>query len=183
MARPKVIHGGRAIIRTQGKKRGIFNSISVDYSLQLTPIDILGSYRAQEIVATHQEPVRVRMSGWRSFGGSPFKEKGGGNPGSKAAPIIHSLRTILEQEDCVIEVFDRKPTNIVTGADESGGTLGALIDKIHGFKADSYSQSVDARGAMTITVTGLGIALSDETFDEPGALPTDNTNPAALSDG
>lgn len=153
MALTKSVAGARALVRlmdpVNGTFRtvGIFNNVSFDVGLDVQPIYILGRYSAAELTYTSFAPVSVRASAWRAMDHGPHAD----------ANQPH-LQDLLNHEYIQMDVFDRGTNKRI-----------ALIKEV---RPTGYSTSISARSIAEMTVTFVGLLISDESGDNvesPGA--------------
>ena len=132
---------------------GIFTNCSYGVTYDAQPVSILGRYGPTEIAYTGAEAINVSMSGWRVIGHGPHQM------GSDPANSVPKLQDLLHHEDTTVSIYDRQDD-----------TTPVMV--VVGFRLTGYSTSVSARGIQEISVTGLGLRLTDESGDqgEPGAV-------------
>lgn len=150
MAVSKVFHGARAKLNIGQNTVGIFTNVSYGVQYDVQPVSILGAMAPVELAYTGQEAIQITASGWRVIGHGPHDPQGAQVP---------KLQDLLTHEDITVSLFDRQddsnPIMVVTGVRPTG-----------------YSTSVSARGLQEITVSMVGLKLTDESGDqgEPGAV-------------
>ena len=150
MSQARVMHGARAKMNVGSNTVGIFTNVSYGVQYDAQPIYILGAFAPQEIGYTGQEAINISASGWRVVGHGPHDPNGAQVP---------KLQDLLRHDDITLSLFDRQdsrnPVMVVTGVRPTG-----------------YSTTVNSRGLQEITVTFLGLQLSDESGpqNEPGAV-------------
>lgn len=148
MAKSKVMTGPRAVLWIGSSAIGIFNNVSYGVQYDLSPVFILGRTAAAEIDYTGMEVVQLTASGFRIMENGPFAvvDKDSG------ASLIPKLQDVLNYQDIVISLHDRLETDPTKG----------VIMELTNCKPQGFTSSVGARGLQEITVTFLGIHLSDE---------------------
>ncbi len=150
MAKAKSMSGARARLEIGGLPIGIFSSVNYEYQLGVTPVYTLGRFSPQELAYTDASPISVTCSGFRVVSGGPHE-----------IASVPQLQELLNHEDFSLSIFDRQ------GADGSNQIL-----RVDGLRPTGYSSSVSSRGLMDLSVTFMGLVLSDESGDqeEPGAV-------------
>jgi hypothetical protein len=137
----KTMHGARAQLAIDGQIVGIFNNVSYGVQYDANPVYILGRFNAAEIALTGMEPVSVQAGGFRVIDGGPHK-----------VAAVPKLQELLNHEDITLAIFDRQ--------------TGKQILTVVGVRPTGYNTSVAARGLQDLTVTFMGLALSDEDGDQ-----------------
>jgi hypothetical protein len=133
----QTFHGARAKIRIGGNLVGIFNSCSYGLAYDIQPIYTLGRFSPAELVPTGQEAISCSCTGFRIVDKGPHVVAG-----------LPFLQDLLNSEDTVITLEDRQ--------------TGKNIAVIEGIRAQSYQTAVNARGVQEITVSFIGLRISDE---------------------
>ena len=141
------IHGARAKLFIDGKACGIFNSVNYSLAYDMQPVYILGRFSPSEIVATGQEAINIAASGFRIFDRGPHV----------SAKVPH-LQDLLGLGEISLAIEDRE-------------NPGKPIMTVVGVKVQGYSTSINARAVQEISVTFIGLRLSDESGsnDEEGS--------------
>jgi hypothetical protein len=116
---------------------GIFNSISWSLAYDVQPIWILGRLNPAETVYTGQEPVSVTASGWRVI-----------DHGAHVDGHVPTLAQLLQHEYITLSIVDR--------------VSGAVIAKIEQCRPTGYNTSLAARSPEDISVSFIGLLVSDE---------------------
>ena len=131
---------------------GIFNNVSYNCVLDVTPIFILGRFSAAETVFTGAEPCTVTATGWRVIGQGPHVAAG-----------VPTLQQLLTSEYMTMILYDRQP-------DASGNT--PVVATIRNLRSTGFSTSVANRNASEITCSFIGLIVDDESVSQaesPGA--------------
>jgi hypothetical protein len=142
------MHGARAVLWVGSSAIGIFNNVSYGVQYDLSPVFILGRTAAAELVYTGCEVVQVTASGFRVLENGPFAVV----DRDSGASLIPKLQDVLNYQDIVISLHDRLETDPTRG----------VIMELTNVKPQGFTSSVGARGLQEMTVTFLGIHLSDE---------------------
>lgn len=135
----KTLTGARAIVQIKGQPVGIFNNIAYSNRTVREPIYTLGSFLPREICAISQDPVAVRLSGYRHIGKTPAQVAG--------ATLIRDLLT-EDADGFTVQIIDRR-TN-------------TRIAVIEGCKVVDYSIGVSARSYVDLSINLLGRLSYDE---------------------
>lgn len=151
----KTITGGRAVVSITDQFGnvqviGIFDSCSVNESLTVEDIHILGAYSPREEVVTSYNSVRVQCSGFRVYG---F--------GVKVLGKFPTLNQLLGLGAVTLSVGDRENPN------------GAAMATIIGCVPDTNSNNFQSRATSKINVSYVGTYMVDEsapTDSEAGAV-------------
>ena len=148
MSRSKVLHGARAVLWMGSTPIGIFNNVSYGVQYDISPVFILGRTAAAELVYTGAEVIQVSASGFRILENGPFAvvDKDSGSS------LIPKLQDVLNYQDIVVSLHDRLETDPTKG----------VIMELTNVKPQGFTSSVGARGLQELTVTFLGLHLSDE---------------------
>ncbi len=125
---------------------GIYESVSYGLTYDLAPVFILGRWTAASLDYTAVEPVQITCTGWRVVGHGPHTD--GGMP---------AVQNLLTAQYLILVITDRKTQ--------------ATVATISDVRATSFSTGVAARQLSQLTVTYMGIIVSDES--------TDNAEPAS----
>lgn len=144
MAKSETLTGARAKIRIYNKNTGkpttigLFNNCSWSIRQEKQPIFILGNYGPTEIVPTTQEAVQVTLTGFRVVGRGPY-----------AIMNASMLRELLNEEDFVVEIVDRRNPQ-------------TPILQVKGCRVQGWSSGVAARGISDVRVDIVGLIAVDE---------------------
>ena len=133
----KTLTGARAIIYVKGVMVGIFETCSYSASLGVEAIHILGAHGAQELVINSQEAVTITCGGFRLAGQGPT-----------LLPAFPKLKDLLTFEAVQLVITDRQTKTNILVAD--------------GCIPNSYSGSHNARATSRISITYMGIRVTDE---------------------
>lgn len=136
----------------QTKIIGIFNNISWGLTYDVQPVYILGKYAPAETDYTSQEPVNITCSGWRAVGFGPH-----------VSASLPKLQELLSSDYISMVVMDRQSE--ANGKD-------ARVAKFEQVRATGYSTTISARQMQEVTMTFIGILVSDESA-------TNNEHPSA----
>lgn len=139
MAQNKIISGVRAQVFIEGRLVGIFNNCSYGFSINVAPAFVLGRASPAELTNVGVDAVEVRCAGWR------VRDNG---PHVNGVPHIQDL---LTADDITITLHDRL-------APASAPALMTVI----GCRSTGYTTSVTQKQQQEITVTFLGLTISDE---------------------
>ncbi len=148
MALSKVLHGARAVLWIGTTPVGIFNNVSYGVTYDISPVFLLGRTGAAELAYTGMEVVQVSANGFRILNHGPFSVMDK-DTGSRLVPRLQDL---LNYQDLTISLHDRLT------ADPEAGTIMVLTN----CKPQGFNSSVGARGLQEMSVTFLGLHLSDE---------------------
>jgi hypothetical protein len=96
MATSPHVHGARAIVSVNGRKIGIWTTLSYSLSYDVVPSFLLGRYSPAALTTTGVEAVNVTCGGWRLIDHSFFNEG-----------ACTELKDMLTQEDITMTVIDR----------------------------------------------------------------------------
>lgn len=143
----KVFTGARAIVSVAGQVVGIYSSVSYAMNVRAEPIFTLGRYSANEITPTGYDTVTVQCTGFRIVNQGPHK-----------LPKVPKLQDLLNLGPVTLTITDRQ-TNTV-------------IAKVEGCVPVSYSINTAAQNVAPLSVTYVGIIVSDEDGnhqESPGA--------------
>lgn len=135
----KTITGGRAVVFSDGKPVGIFDSITINEGLTLEDIHTLGKFGPQEIVATAYNAVTVNCSGFRVYG---F--------GAKALGQFPTLADLLSLGTITLAVQDRQ--------NPTGQPLVTIVNCV----PETNNQNYNARASSKVNITYRGTAMTDE---------------------
>lgn len=138
MATAKVMHGARAQLIVDGKPVGIFSDCSWGLRYDAQPVYILGRFSPAEIGYTAQEAVQVTARGFRIIDHGPH-----------ADAALPKLQDLLNHQDIVLTIHDR----------QSCKTLATVT----GCRPVGYETSVSSRALQEMSVTFMGLLVSDET--------------------
>lgn len=152
MASPnKVMTGARAIVKIKTSDNGafetvgVFNNVSYGLAYDVNPAFILGRYGPAELDYTAQQPVSIQASGWRVVGSGAHKAAG--------VPLLQALMSFEYMQFVIV---DRQTDLPILTVDQVVPT--------------GYSGTIAARQQTEITVSFMGITISDENgyHQEPG---------------
>lgn len=131
-----VTTGARVVFRINGAKVAFANAITYSLSHQLQPVDVLDQ----------PEPAEYAETGYTvSFTSTQFRVPG---QSPRGLGLVPRLRELLTQPELTAELVDR-----ITGQ-----TI-FLIERV---KANQEDFNTDARSLAQLTISFLGIKLSDE---------------------
>lgn len=151
MASSQTMTGARAKLSIfdpasgQARVLGIFNNVSFGLTYDVQPAYILGRFSAAETAFTSQDLVTVNASGFRIPGAGPHIEGG-----------IPALQNLLTHEYLELLITDRL-------SEVQGGE--PRVARIEQVRPVSYSSSYAARQLSDLSVTFVGILVSDESVD------------------
>lgn len=148
MAKSKTLHGARAVVWVGSTPIGIFNNIQYGVSYDLSPVFILGRLSAAELVYTGMEVINITASGFRVMDFGPFATV----DNDSGASLVPKLQDVLQHEDIVLSVHDRSEPDPAK----------SLIMEVTNVKPQGFSTGNGARTLQEMTVTFLGLHLSDE---------------------
>jgi hypothetical protein len=137
----KTMHGARAQLSIAGKIVGVFNSVSYGIQYDANPVYVLGRFNAAEIALTGMEPVSVTAQGFRVVENGPY-----------VVSNVPMLQELLNHEDIILSLFDR----------QSGKEIMTVV----GVRPTGYTTDVAARGLQSLSVSFMGLSLSDEAGDQ-----------------
>jgi hypothetical protein len=165
-AKSKVMHGARAVLYAGTTALGIFNNVSYGIQYDVSPVFILGRFSAAELVYTGMEVVQVSASGFRVLDNGPHITVDQ-QSGSKLVPTLQEL---LTYEDLTLALHAK------TG---DGAEDLMPIMNLTNVKPVGFNTSVGARGLQEMSVTFMGLHLSDETADMVDESPNSTSLPGA----
>lgn len=148
MAAPKVMNGARAKMGIynpttgQTKYIGMFNNVSYNMTYETQPAYILGRYSAAEVDYTSMDLVAITCSGFRVIDHGPHTEA--------AVPLLQNL---LRSDYITLVITDRQRE--ATGGDGRIATFTSV-------RPTGYSTTISARNLEEVTVTFVGLLVSDE---------------------
>ena len=152
---PTVFTGARAIIYINGQNVGLFSNCSWSVRQQKVPAFILGRYNPADIIPISQEPVEMRLTGFRVVGAGPYQVAG----------ATH-LQDLLQNESYFqVVVVDRR--------------TGAKVFTANECRVQGWNSGVQARGVSDITLDIIGVSGWDESVTDDG----DSNGAANLTDG
>lgn len=137
----KTLAGTRAVISVNNQVVGLFESCTYGVNIGTEPIHILGRFGPDEIVPTSYEAVTINCSGFRVV-----------DQGVHLLPKMPKLQDLLNLGPITISIRDRQ--------------TGKLIMNAIGCIPTSYNTGVNARATSRISVTYVGIKLTDESGDQ-----------------
>ena len=133
----KIMTGARAQIMINNVAVGLFSNCSWSIRQQKVPAYILGRYSPGEIVSTSQEPVEMRLTGFRVIGAGPYSVAG-----------AQHLKDLLYEADFSVQIIDRQTKEVIFNAE--------------GCKVQGWNSGVQARGVSDLTVDIIGMIGEDE---------------------
>jgi len=137
----KTLTGPRAVVSVDNQVVGLFESCSYGVNIGTEPIHILGRFGADEIAPTSYEAVTINCSGFRVVG-----------QGVHILPKMPKLQDLLNLGPVTISIRDRQ--------------TGELIMTATGCIPNSYSTGVNARATSRISITYVGLKVTDESGDQ-----------------
>lgn len=137
----KVLTGGRAVVSIDNNIVGIFESCTYGANVGVEPIHILGRFGPVEITPTTYEAVNITCAGFRVI-----------DSGAHALPKFPKLQDLLDLGPVTISVKDRQ--------------TGKSIMTATGCIPTTYSTGVNARATSRISVSYVGLKVSDEAGDQ-----------------
>ena len=137
----KILTGARAQIMINSTVVGLFSNCSWSIRQQKVPAYILGRFSPGEIVSTSQEPVEMRLTGFRVVGAGPYAVAG-----------AQHLKDLLHEADFSVQVMDRQ--------------TGQVIFSAQGCKVQGWNSGVQARGVSDLTVDIIGMIGEDESAED-----------------
>ncbi len=145
MAVPKTLSGARAkvFINDEGDSKliGVFNSISYGVTNGVQPIYVLGAYAPVASEYTHQEPVSIEASGWRSMDFGPYEHMS-----------FPKLQDLMNQGYITFHVHDRQTNR--------------QMATIHKVRPESFGTGLAARQLEEVRLRYVGL-LHDDEFSGP----------------
>lgn len=157
MAKSKILTGARSKILVNGNIVGLFSNCSWSIRQDKQPAFILGRYNPTEITPTTQEPVTIRLTGYRVVDAGPYK-----------VANATLLKNLLNEEDFTVDVIDRQ--------------TGKVIFRAVGCRVQGWSSGVASRGVSDIAIDVIGIRGEDEQGAALGGDEEGNTA-SNLDDG
>ena len=133
--------GPRAVVSVDNKVVGIFESCTYGANIGTEPIHILGKFGAAEIAPTSYEAVTVNCSGFRVV-----------DQGVHVLPKMPKLQDLLNLGPVSISIRDRQ--------------TGKLIMNAIGCIPNSYNTGVTARATSRVSITYIGLKVTDESGDQ-----------------
>ena len=138
----KTLTGARAIVKVDGTVVGLFESCTYGVNIGTEPIHILGKFGPDEIVPTSYEAVTINCNGFRVI-----------NQGPHGLPKMPKIQDLVRLGPVEITITDRQEKDKV-------------IMRASGCIPTSYSTGVNARATSRISVTYIGVKISDESGDQ-----------------
>ncbi len=157
MGKAKILTGARAKILIGGTPCGLFSNCSWSIRQQKVPAFILGRFNPAEIVPVSQEPVELRLTGYRVVDSGPY-----------AVANATMLKGLLDEEDFSVVIMDR--------------LTGKAIFTAQGCRVQGWNSGVQARGVSDITIDIIGIRGEDEHGTATGG-DDEIASAASLDDG
>jgi hypothetical protein len=152
----KVLTGGRAVVSINNEIVGIFESCTYGANVGVEPIHILGRFGPVEITPTTYEAVNITCAGFRVV-----------DNGAHALPKFPKLQDLLNLGPVTISVKDRQ--------------TGKSIMTATGCIPTTYSTGVNARATSRISVSYVGLKVSDEAGDQAeGKTAVNGSDPVDL---
>lgn len=137
----QTLTGPRAVVSVDNQVVGIFESCTYGANVGTEPIHILGRFGAAEIAPTSYEAVTVNCSGFRVV-----------DQGVHALPKMPKLQDLLNLGPVTISIRDRQ--------------TGKLIMNAIGCIPNSYNTGVNARATSRVSITYIGLKVTDESGDQ-----------------
>lgn len=137
----KTLTGPRAVVSVDNQVVGIFESCTYGANIGTEPIHILGRFGADEIAPTSYEAVTVNCSGFRVV-----------DQGVHVLPKMPRLQDLLNLGPVAISIRDRQ--------------TGKLIMNAIGCIPNSYNTGVNARASSRVSITYVGLKVTDEAGDQ-----------------
>jgi hypothetical protein len=137
----KTLTGPRAVVSVDNQVVGLFESCTYGANIGTEPIHILGKFGPDEIAPTSYEAVTINCSGFRVV-----------DQGVHLLPKMPKLQDLLNLGPVSISIRDRQ--------------TGKLIMNAIGCIPNSYSTGVNARATSRISVTYIGLKVTDESGDQ-----------------
>jgi hypothetical protein len=137
----KVMHGARAQLYIDGKVVGVFSDCSWGLRYDAQPVYILGRFSPAEIGYTAQEAVQVTARGFRILDNGPH-----------VTAKVPKLQDLLRHQDISLSIHDRQS--------------GTLIATVTGCRPVGYETSVSSRALQEMSVTFMGLMVSDESTND-----------------
>lgn len=145
----KVLTGPRAVVSVDGVIVGLFESCTYGANIGTEPIHLLGRFGPDEIAVTSYEAVTVNCNGFRVV-----------NSGAHVLPKFPKLQDLLNLGPVTLTVRDRQ--------------TGQLIMTAIGCIPNSYNTGVNARATSRLSVSYIGLKITDEDGDQ------EENNPVTL---
>lgn len=146
---PRTFTGARAIVSIAGSDGkpvavGVFNNVSYNVSINIQPVETLGSLLPRELAQTSQDAVAVTASGFRVIKSGPYTNN-----------LVPTVDQLLRWDGVTLTIMDRQPAsgpqNVLTVKDA---------------KCTGYRSSVGAKNLADLEVSYLGIVATDETASQ-----------------
>jgi hypothetical protein len=137
----KTLTGPRAVVSVNNQVVGLFESCTYGVNIGTEPIHILGKFSPDEVVPTSYEAITINCSGFRVV-----------DQGVHLLPKMPKLQDLLNLGPVTISIRDRQ--------------TGKLIMNAIGCIPNSYNTGVNARATSRISITYVGIKLTDESGDQ-----------------
>ena len=157
MAQAQILTGARAKILINGKLVGLFSNCTWSIRQEKQPAYILGRYDPAEITPTTQEPVQMRLTGYRVVNAGPYQ-----------VANATLLKNLLTEEDFQVDVLDRQ--------------TGKVIFHAVGCRVLGWSSGVAARGVSDVAIDITGIRGEDE-FGAANGGDDEGNSASNLDDG
>ncbi|HUM43573.1 MAG TPA: hypothetical protein PKI14_11570 [Fervidobacterium sp.] len=148
-AQQQILHGARCQLIIDGKKVGLFSSISYGVNYDVQPSFILGRYSAAELTYTGQDVVSVNATGFRVVENGAYKAAG-----------LPKLQELMNHSEISLAIYDRQ--------------TGKQIMTVIGVRPVGFSTGQSARSISDFSVNFLGRIFSDESGDQGEATGASN---------
>jgi hypothetical protein len=126
---------------------GIYSSVSYNYSIDVQPVYILGSYSAASLDNVSMDTIHLSCSGWRVV-----------NHGPMAEAKFPRLDQLANAGYLSMAIFDRQSDLCI-----------ANVTKV---RPVGFSGGFTMRTLATVDMTYMGILLSDETAKDNDESPS-----------
>lgn len=147
MSQAKILTGARAIVYIKDKVVGLFSQCNWSVGQDKQPAYILGRFNPAEITPTSQDPVSLRLTGYRVIDNGPY-----------VVANATALAGLLNENDFTVKIQDRQS--------------GKVIFTAMGCRVRGWSSGVAARGVSDISLDVVGLYGYDESRkddSDPGA--------------
>lgn len=137
----KTLTGPRAVVSVDNVIVGLFESCTYGANIGTEPIHILGKFAPDEIAPTSYEAITINCSGFRIV-----------DQGAHILPKFPRLQDLLNLGPVSISIRDRQ--------------TGKLIMQAIGCVPNSYNTGVNARATSRVSISYVGVKLTDESGDQ-----------------
>jgi hypothetical protein len=147
MSKAQILTGARAIVYIKDKVVGLFTNCNWSVGQDKQPAYILGRFNPAEITPTSQDPVTLRLTGYRVMDKGPY-----------VVANATALAGLLNENDFTVKIQDRQ--------------TGKTIFTAMGCRVRGWSSGVAARGVSDISLDIVGLYGYDESRkddSDPGA--------------